>query len=65
MTVDKNQLKNYDWHEAAEELLARALIHQPKFLFCNEPTSGLDPSTSRMIHKLLLELEKSKEPPSF
>ncbi|MGT2911283.1 ABC transporter ATP-binding protein [Streptococcus cameli] len=38
-------------------LLVRALINSPRFLFLDEPTSGLDPATSRLIHKLLLELK--------
>lgn len=37
--------------------LARALINNPKILFLDEPTSGLDPTTSKSIHKLLLELK--------
>lgn len=40
-------------------LLARALINHPRVLFLDEPTSGLDPTTSKRIHKLLLELKKS------
>lgn len=39
-------------------LLARSLVHKPKFLFLDEPTSGLDPATSRMIHDWLLELKE-------
>ncbi|WP_242259055.1 ABC transporter ATP-binding protein [Streptococcus thoraltensis] len=38
-------------------LLVRALINRPKVIFLDEPTSGLDPATSRMIHKLILELK--------
>ena len=36
--------------------LARALVMQPKYLFCDEPNSGLDPQTSMVIDKLIHEL---------
>lgn len=38
--------------------LARAIIHHPKILFLDEPTSNLDPINATMIHKLLLELRE-------
>jgi phospholipid/cholesterol/gamma-HCH transport system ATP-binding protein len=36
--------------------LARALVMKPKYLFCDEPNSGLDPQTSLVIDKLIEEL---------
>jgi len=36
--------------------LARALVLNPKYLFCDEPNSGLDPQTSMVIDKLVKEL---------
>jgi len=36
--------------------LARALITNPSILFCDEPSAGLDPSTSRHLDELFLEL---------
>lgn len=36
--------------------LARALATDPKLLFCDEPSAGLDPVTSRELDDLLLEL---------
>lgn len=36
--------------------LARAIVQNPKFLFCDEPNSGLDPQTSLVIDKLIKEI---------
>ena len=36
--------------------IARAIVLQPKFLFCDEPNSGLDPLTSILIDNLICEL---------
>ncbi|MCL2080342.1 MAG: ATP-binding cassette domain-containing protein [Oscillospiraceae bacterium] len=39
--------------------IARALLHTPKLLFLDEPTTGLDPKTRRDIWRLIRELQKS------
>jgi phospholipid/cholesterol/gamma-HCH transport system ATP-binding protein len=36
--------------------LARAIVLNPKYLFCDEPNSGLDPQTSLVIDKLIKEI---------
>ena len=36
--------------------LARAMALQPKYLFCDEPNSGLDPVTSIVIDELIQEI---------
>jgi len=36
--------------------IARAIALNPKYLFCDEPNSGLDPITSRVIDDLILEI---------
>ena len=36
--------------------IARAISMQPKYLFCDEPNSGLDPKTSLVIDKLIHEI---------
>lgn len=36
--------------------IARAIVMNPKFLFCDEPNSGLDPFTSIVIDKLIHEI---------
>ena len=33
--------------------IARAIVMNPKYLFCDEPNSGLDPRTSLVIDELL------------
>ncbi len=36
--------------------IARSLVLNPKYLFCDEPNSGLDPQTSLVIDKLIKEI---------
>jgi phospholipid/cholesterol/gamma-HCH transport system ATP-binding protein len=36
--------------------IARAIATQPKYLFCDEPNSGLDPQTSIVIDQLIKEI---------
>jgi phospholipid/cholesterol/gamma-HCH transport system ATP-binding protein len=36
--------------------LARAIVLNPKYLFCDEPNSGLDPQTSLVVDKLIAEI---------
>jgi len=38
--------------------IARAIVLNPKYLFCDEPNSGLDPQTSMVIDKLILDITK-------
>jgi len=36
--------------------IARAIVNKPKYLFCDEPNSGLDPKTATVIDNLILEI---------
>jgi phospholipid/cholesterol/gamma-HCH transport system ATP-binding protein len=38
--------------------LARALVHRPKILMLDEPTTGLDPARTGAIHRLIRETQK-------
>lgn len=41
--------------------IARAIALETKYLFCDEPNSGLDPITSRLIDELLLDITQEFE----
>ena len=41
--------------------IARAVVMNPKYLFCDEPNSGLDPKTSTLIDNLIQEITKEYE----
>jgi len=36
--------------------IARAIVMKPKYLFCDEPNSGLDPKTAILIDKLIRDI---------
>lgn len=38
--------------------IARAIVMKPKYLFCDEPNSGLDPNTATVIDNLIQEITK-------
>ncbi|MBN1822455.1 MAG: ATP-binding cassette domain-containing protein, partial [Prolixibacteraceae bacterium] len=38
--------------------IARAIALNPKYLFCDEPNSGLDPETATRIDKLIQEITR-------
>jgi phospholipid/cholesterol/gamma-HCH transport system ATP-binding protein len=38
--------------------IARAIVLNPKYLFCDEPNSGLDPQTSLVIDQLIYDITK-------
>tara|TARA_R100001369_G_scaffold11429_1_gene24896 strand:- start:22245 stop:23009 length:765 start_codon:yes stop_codon:yes gene_type:complete len=38
--------------------IARAVVNKPKYLFCDEPNSGLDPTTATVIDNLIQEITR-------
>ncbi len=38
--------------------LCRALLNEPDLLFMDEPTTGQDPSRTRLVHKLIMDLKR-------
>jgi ABC-2 type transport system ATP-binding protein len=49
-------IRNYSNGMKQRLLIARALIHNPRILFLDEPTKGLDPTASRQIRGLVKDL---------
>ncbi len=52
---EKERVANYSKGMKQRLMVARAMIHNPRILFLDEPTDGLDPVSSRTIHTLIQE----------
>lgn len=61
------EMPEHVWHSMPSEIsggqqkrvaIARAIVLEPKYLFCDEPNSGLDPKTSLVIDALIQDITR-------
>lgn len=55
----KREIKKLSGGQRRRIDIARALLHQPKILILDEPTTGLDPQTRKLIWNVISNLRKN------
>ncbi|MGB3592449.1 MAG: ATP-binding cassette domain-containing protein [Nonlabens sp.] len=59
--LGKNMPSEISGGQQKRVALARAVVNSPKYLFCDEPNSGLDPKTATIIDNLIQELTHERD----
>ena len=54
----KDKVETYSKGMKQRLMVARSLVNQPKILFLDEPTAGLDPTSSEAIREVILKEKK-------
>lgn len=56
--LENKKFKNLSGGEKRRVEIARALLAEPKILFLDEPTTGLDPESRKIVWKIIGDLKK-------
>jgi ABC-2 type transport system ATP-binding protein len=56
-TVSGKRMAGFSRGMQQKVALARALLHEPRVVFLDEPTAGLDPLAARMVRELIVGLK--------
>ncbi|MFX0071879.1 MAG: ABC transporter ATP-binding protein [Candidatus Hermodarchaeota archaeon] len=62
---EKELLENYSRGMKQKISFSAALIHDPKILFLDEPTSNLDPSATSLVKDMIIHLKKKSKKTIF
>ena len=54
----QDKVQNYSNGMKQRLLIARSILHDPKIIFLDEPTRGLDPIVGREIRRLIVDMSK-------
>ena len=52
---EKDRVETYSKGMKQRLMVARSIVNQPKVLFLDEPTAGLDPTSSKAIHNIIMQ----------